>query len=112
MLLMASRAHCLDLGMLVGTRSLGGGRMAVLAQKKLWRFVPLVAATIIVGVGAYFVGLSTISDMQRSHAEYAAKSFARHLFNEIPDLAALIEGRRSPQATAAVIGAVKPIGTV
>ncbi len=86
--------------------------MAVLAQKKLLRFVPLIAATMVVGVGAYFVGLTAITDMQRSHAEYVAKTFARHLLNEIPDLSALIEGRRSPEAAAAVISAVKPIGTV
>jgi diguanylate cyclase (GGDEF)-like protein len=86
--------------------------MVVVAQKKLLLFVPLVAATIVVGVGAYFVGLAAITDMQRSHAEYVARSFAGHLLDMVPDLNGLIEGRRSPEVAAAMIGAVKPIGTI
>jgi hypothetical protein len=50
--------------------------MLALAHKKLWQIVPLVVATVVVGVGAYFVGLSAITDMQKSHAEYVARSLA------------------------------------
>lgn len=86
--------------------------MVVVAPKNLWRFVPLAAATIVVGVGAYIVGNNAVHDMQRSHAEYVAKTFAHHLLEEIPDLGDLIEGRRPPEMVAATIGAVKPIGTI
>jgi diguanylate cyclase (GGDEF)-like protein len=80
------------------------------AQKNLWRIVPLVAATLLVGIGAYFVGLTAIRDMQRSHADYVAKSFARYLVDEVPALATLIESDGS--AGAAIIGSVDPIGTI
>jgi diguanylate cyclase (GGDEF)-like protein len=81
-------------------------------QKRLWRTVPLIAATIFVGVGAYFVGFSAIHNMQRSQAEHVARSFGSYLLGEVPDLADLIEGKRSPQVASAIIGAVQPIGTV
>ncbi len=76
------------------------------------RVVPLAFATAVVGLGAYFVGYSTISDMQRSHAEYVASSFGRYLVEEVGNLDAIVAGAHSAQVVAAVIGAVKPIGTV
>jgi diguanylate cyclase (GGDEF)-like protein len=83
-----------------------------LARKNLARIVPLAVATIVVGLGAYFVGYSAISDMQRSHAEYVAHSFGKYLVEEVGDLEAMILGRHTPEVVAAIIGAVKPIGTV
>lgn len=81
--------------------------------QKGWLWVlPLVVATIVVSVGAYIVGYSAITDMQRSHAEYVAGSFGKYLLQDISDLEAMILGRRSPEATAAAIGAIEPIGTV
>ena len=76
------------------------------------RPIALIVATIVVGVGVYLVGYSAIHDMQRSQAAHVARSFGSYLLGEIPDLAGLIDGNRSPQAAAAIIGAVKPIGTV
>lgn len=86
--------------------------MLGLAKKDFWRIAPLVAATLVVGVGAYFVGLSAISDMQRSHAEYVAKSFARHLLGEVPHLGEILDRRPPNRTGAALIGNVKPIGTI
>ena len=85
----------------------------LLVLKKEWlRLVPLLVATIVVGIGAYAVGYSAITDMQRSHAEYVASTFATYLLEDVPDLEAMIEGQRSPDAIAATIGGVKSIGTV
>lgn len=81
-------------------------------RKKLLRITPLVLATIVVGLGAYFVGFSAISDMQRSHAEYVATSFARYLVADVGELEAMLMGRHTPEVVAAVLGAVKPIGTI
>jgi len=86
--------------------------MSRLSRKVVARIVPLVLATVVVGLGAYFVGYSTITDMQRSHAEYVASSFGRYLVEQVDSLDAVIAGGHSPQVVAAVIGAVKPIGTV
>jgi diguanylate cyclase (GGDEF)-like protein len=86
--------------------------MLRVAKRELGRLVPLAAATIVVGIGAYFVGFSAIEDMQRSHAEYVAHSFAKYLIQEVPDLGEMIGGKHAPAVTAAVIGRVKPIGTV
>lgn len=82
------------------------------ARKKLLRAIPLVAATIVVGLGAYAVGFSAISDMQRSHAEYVATSFGRYLVEDVGDLESMILGRHTPEVVAAVLGAVKPIGSI
>ena len=81
-------------------------------RKNLARFLPLAIATIVVGCGAYFVGYSAIADMQRSHAEYVATSFGRYLVDEVDGLENMILGRQTPDVTAAILGAVKPIGTV
>ena len=86
--------------------------MLGLTQKDFWRIAPVVAATLVVGVGTYFVGLSAISDMQRSHAEYVAKSFARHLLGEVPRLGDILDGLPPHWAGEALIGNVKPIGTI
>ena len=82
------------------------------ARKKLLRTIPLVAATIVVGLGAYVVGFSAISDMQRSHAEYVANSFGRYLVDDVDHLEEMILGRHTPEVVAAVLGAVKPVGTI
>ena len=82
------------------------------SRKVASRVVPLALATAVVSLGAYFVGYSTISDMQRSHAEYVASSFGRYLVEEVGNLDAIVAGAHSAQVVAAVIGAVKPIGTV
>lgn len=87
--------------------------MLGLAQKKdAWRLAPLVAATLVVAVGAYSVGLSAITDMQRSHAEYVARSFARHLLGEVPGLPQFLAERKPHEAISASVGAVKPIGSI
>lgn len=91
--------------------TLGNGTVRV-ARRRVARLLPLAIATVVVGLGAYFVGYSAISDMQRSHAEYVAKSFGDYLVDEVHDLEQMILGRHTPEVVAAVIGAIKPIGTV
>lgn len=86
--------------------------MLRVGRKRLARIVPLVIATIVVGFGAYFVGYSAIGDLQRSHAEYVANSFGKYLVEEVGDLDAMIQGRYRPEVVAAVLGALKPVGTV
>jgi diguanylate cyclase (GGDEF)-like protein len=91
--------------------TLGSGTLRV-SRKNIARFAPLAIATVVVGLGAYFVGYTAISDMQRSHAEYVAKSFSDYLVEEVGDLEQMILGRHTPEVVAAIIGAVKPVGTV
>ena len=86
--------------------------MSVLSRSTLLRVLSLVAATVVAGVGVFLVGMSTITDVQRAHAEFVATAFADHLVEEVPDLRSLIEGQRPADVTAAVIGAVRPIGSI
>jgi len=86
--------------------------MLRVVPKRFARFLPLAIATIVVGCGAYFVGFSAIHDMQRSHAEYVANSFGKYLVGEVANLERMILGAQTPEVTAAILGAVKPVGTV
>jgi len=81
-------------------------------RKRFARILPLAIATLVVGCGACFVGYSAITDMQRSHAEYVAKAFGKYLVDEVDGLEAMILGQRTPEAVAAIVGAIEPLGTV
>jgi diguanylate cyclase (GGDEF)-like protein len=76
------------------------------------RLLPLLIATLVVGVGIYFVGLSAIDGMQRAQAEYAAQSFGKYLVQQVPDLAGVIANGRADPAAAAALSSFKPIGTI
>lgn len=81
-------------------------------KKRVARVASVGFGTLVLGLGAYLVGLSTITDMQRSHAEYVAETFANFLLQEVGDVEGMLLGRVSPEVTAAVLGAVEPVGTV
>ena len=53
--------------------------MLGLNRRRVLRLIPLAVATLVVGVGIYFVGLSAIDGMQRAQAKYAAESFGKYL---------------------------------
>lgn len=80
--------------------------------KSVARAASVGLGTLVLGLGAYVVGLSTITDMQRSHAEYVAETFANFLLQEVGDVEGMLLGRVTPEVTAAVLGAVEPVGTV
>ena len=80
-------------------RAVEGIGMLRVGRRVASRVVPLAFATAVVGLGAYFVGYSTISDMQRSHAEYVASSFGRYLVEEVGNLEAIVAGVRHGVAT-------------
>jgi diguanylate cyclase (GGDEF)-like protein len=81
-------------------------------RRRLVRILPLVVATLIVGVGMYFVAQSAIDGMEVSRAEYAAKSFGKYLIEEVPHLEAVIRDGKPDAAADAALGTIRPIGTV
>jgi len=81
-------------------------------RKRIARVMSFAAATVVVACGTYFVGLSAIADMQRSHAEYVAESFANYLLEEVGNVEDMIVGKVTPEVTAAVLGAIRPVGTI
>jgi diguanylate cyclase (GGDEF)-like protein len=78
----------------------------------LVRLIPLVIATLVVGVGIYFVGLSAIDGMQRVQAKYAAESFGKYLVQQVPDLAGVVASGVGDPAAATALASFKPIGTI
>ena len=86
--------------------------MLAVVRKRLVRALPLLAATLVVGVGSYFVGLSAIADLQSSQAEYAARSFGKYLMQEVPDLPAIANGSEVSGSAVDALSEIKPIGSV
>jgi len=86
--------------------------MLGVTRGRFMRVLPLLLATLAVTVGGYFVGLSAIDGMQRSQAEYAAKSFGKYLAQQVPSLAQIVSSGHSDAAANAALGAIKPIGAV
>src|SRR5690348_7340474 len=89
----------------------GGGMLGVI-RRRLVRLIPLVIATLVVGVGIYFVGLSAIDGMQRVQAKYAAESFGKYLVQQVPDLAGVVASGVGDPAAATALASFKPIGTI
>lgn len=89
-----------------------GPVMMSLLRSNLPRVLPLILATIVVGVGAYFVGLNAINDMERSQADAAARSFGKYLVQQVPSLDRILTGRMPPSMSLVVLRGVKPIGRV
>lgn len=86
--------------------------MMHLLRRNLWRILPLVLATIAVGVGAYFVGLNAINDMQRARVESTARSFGKYIHQQVPSLDRIVSGRITPSMASVVLRGVRPIGNV
>ncbi|HVX80188.1 MAG TPA: EAL domain-containing protein [Devosiaceae bacterium] len=76
------------------------------------RALPLVVATIVVAIGSYFVGLSTIRDLQASRAEFSAKSFAKYLVQQVPDLSGIVEGAVTTGSPIDALETIRPVGSV
>jgi len=86
--------------------------MLATSRNQIGRALPLIIATLVVGVGAYFVCVSALDELQDSQAEYVAKSFGKYLMHEVPDLTGIVSGRVASGEPAEVLGTIKPIGTV
>ena len=86
--------------------------MLIVFQKEWLRLLPLLAATIFVGIGTYLVGYAAITDMQRGHAQFVAESYGQHLLDDFPNLEAMILGQTSPEDVASSLGSVNPIGAI
>ncbi len=86
--------------------------MLTIARKRVSRLVPLLIATAVVCIGAYFVSTSAIADMQRSHGEYIGQSFGKYLVQQVPDLAGIVEGAAASQPALDAFAVLKPIGSV
>ena len=86
--------------------------MLTAVRKRVLRTLPLVAASLVVAVGSYFVGLSAISDLQTSQAEYAARSFSKYLVQEIPGLPRIVSGAATAGPAVDALATIKPIGSV
>ena len=86
--------------------------MMHLLRRSVWRFLPLVLATIAVGIGAYFVGLNAINDMQRAQVEATARSFGKYIHQQIPSLERIVAGRIAPSMASVVLRGIRPVGNV
>jgi diguanylate cyclase (GGDEF)-like protein len=86
--------------------------MLAVVRRRFVRALPLLGATLVVAIGSYFVGLSAITDLQSSQAEYAAQSFGKYLVQELPDLRAIADGDETSAAAADALASIKPIGSV
>ena len=82
------------------------------ARLRAGRLLPLLAAVAVVCVGAYLVSLSAIADMQRSRGQYVGESFGKYLVQQVPDLAAILEGQPATKTTLDALAVLKPIGSV
>jgi diguanylate cyclase (GGDEF)-like protein len=81
-------------------------------NKRLTRVLPLLIATAVVGVGTYFVGVSAIAGLQSSQAEFSARTFAKYLVREVPDLLGVINGRVTSGTPVDTLAQIRPIGSV
>ena len=82
------------------------------ARRELLRALPLLVATGVVGVGAYFVCVSAIGQLQSTEGEYVARSFAKYLVQQVPDLAGIVQGRVSDGSPLETLATIRPIGSV
>ena len=83
-----------------------------MVRARLLRALPLLAASLAVAVGTYFVGMSAIYGLQSSQAEFGAKTFAKYLVREVPDLLGVINGQVTSGKPIETLAAMRPIGTV
>ncbi|MDR3470211.1 MAG: bifunctional diguanylate cyclase/phosphodiesterase [Devosia sp.] len=81
-------------------------------HRRLVRMLPLLIASAVVAVGAYFVSLSAIDGLQSSQAEYGARTFGTYLVREVPDLLGVINGRVTSGSPVDTLATIRPIGSV
>ena len=86
--------------------------MLAMVRRRLVRVLPLLVASLAVAVGTYFVGLSAIHGLQSSQAEFGAKTFAKYLVREVPDLLGVINGKVTSGEPVTTLATIRPIGTV
>jgi len=86
--------------------------MLAVVRRRLARTLPLLVASLVVGIGTYFVGLSAIRGLESSQAEYGAETFAKYLVREVPDLHGVINGRVTSGESVDLLASIRPIGSV
>jgi diguanylate cyclase (GGDEF)-like protein len=86
--------------------------MASLIDRRFIRILPLLAATLAVAIGTYFVGISAIDNLQTAQAEYEARSFSKYLVNEVEELPAIIDGTVTTGPSLYALSMIRPIGSV
>jgi len=86
--------------------------MRLIPMPRLARLAPVAVAALAVCVGGYFVGYSAMTDMQRTHVQYVATSFAKDLAVNVPELKKIATGQVKENIANAMLTAMRPTGTV
>ena len=86
--------------------------MAFIARKWLTGMLSVALAVLAVCVGGYFVGYSAITNMQRTHVEYVATTFAKDLAVAVPELKKIALGQVNELSSNALLTKMRALGTV
>jgi len=86
--------------------------MAFIPRKWLTGMIPVALAVLAVCIGGYFVGYSAITNMQRTHVEYVATTFAKDLAVAVPELKKIAWGQVNELSSNALLTKMRALGTV